>query len=73
MFTPDTLAGRTALVTGGGSGIGLEIATAYARLGAAVMIVGRNEDRLHEAAKVLSAEGGKVAALKCDVRNPDEV
>ena len=73
MFTTDTLAGRTALITGGGSGIGLEIATAYARLGAAVMMVGRNEERVQSAAKALAAEGGKVSAMKCDVRNYDEV
>jgi NAD(P)-dependent dehydrogenase (short-subunit alcohol dehydrogenase family) len=73
MFTTDTLSGRTALITGGGSGIGLEIATAFARLGAAVMIVGRKEERLQEAAQALAGGGGKVGAMKCDVRNPDEV
>src|SRR5438445_3063194 len=50
MFTNDTLKGRTALITGGGSGIGLEIATMYARLGASVMLVGRNADRVEGAA-----------------------
>ncbi|QDL38686.1 SDR family oxidoreductase [Rhodoferax sediminis] len=73
MFTNDTLKGRTALVTGGGSGIGLEIATAYARLGASVMIVGRNEERLQAAAEGLAREGGPVQTRKCDVRNYDEV
>ncbi len=73
MFTNDTLKGRTALITGGGSGIGLEIATAYARLGAAVMLVGRTEDRVQSAAENLNREGGKAAAAKCDVRNYDEV
>jgi peroxisomal 2,4-dienoyl-CoA reductase len=73
MFANDTLKGRTALITGGGTGIGLEIATAYARLGAAVMLVGRNEDRVQSAAEVLNREGGKAAATKCDVRNYDEV
>ena len=73
MFMPDTLAGRAALITGGGSGIGLEIATAYARLGAAVMIVGRNEERLNAALQTLTAAGGKAAAMKCDVRDYDQV
>lgn len=73
MFTNDTLKGRTALITGGGTGIGLEIATAYARLGAAVMLVGRNEERVQEAAAALSSEGGQAAAGKCDVRNYEEV
>ncbi|MEJ8851165.1 SDR family oxidoreductase [Variovorax rhizosphaerae] len=73
MFTNDTLQGRVALITGGGTGIGLEIATAYARLGASVMLVGRNEERVQAAAKSISDEGGKAAAMKCDVRNYDEV
>jgi NAD(P)-dependent dehydrogenase (short-subunit alcohol dehydrogenase family) len=73
MFTNDTLKGRTALVTGGGSGIGLEIATLYARLGASVMVVGRNEERLQAAAKGINDEGGQAAARKADVRNYDEV
>jgi NAD(P)-dependent dehydrogenase (short-subunit alcohol dehydrogenase family) len=73
MFTNDTLKGRAALVTGGGSGIGLEIATAYARLGASVMLVGRTEDRVQSAAAAIRSEGGQADARKCDVRNYDEV
>ena len=53
--------------------VGLEIATAYARLGAAVMLVGRNEERVQAAADQLNREGGKAAATRCDVRNYDEV
>lgn len=73
MFTTDTLKGRTALITGGGTGIGLEIATTYARLGASVMLVGRNEERVEAAAQAIIAEGGKGAAGRCDVRNYDDV
>jgi NAD(P)-dependent dehydrogenase (short-subunit alcohol dehydrogenase family) len=73
MFTNDTLKGRTALITGGGTGIGLEIATTYARLGASVMLVGRNAERVEGAAKAIGADGGNAAALKVDVRNYDEV
>lgn len=73
MFTSETLAGRVALITGGGSGIGLEIATAYARLGASVMLAARNEERVQAAAQQLASVGGKAAAMKCDVRNYDEV
>jgi NAD(P)-dependent dehydrogenase (short-subunit alcohol dehydrogenase family) len=73
MFTNDTLKERSALITGGGSGIGLEIATAYARLGASVMLAGRSEDRLQAAAEAITREGGKVAICKTDVRNYDEV
>ena len=57
MFTNDTLKGRAALITGGGTGIGLEIATSYAKLGASVMLVGRNEERVQEAASRHRARG----------------
>lgn len=73
MFTEDTLAGRAALITGGGTGIGLEIASAYARLGASVMLVGRNEERVQAAAEALNRDGGKAAAAKCDVRSYEDV
>jgi peroxisomal 2,4-dienoyl-CoA reductase len=73
MFSKETLKGRVALITGGGTGIGLEIATAYASLGASVMLVGRNEERVQAAADELNKQGGRAAARKCDVRNYDEV
>jgi len=73
MFTNDTLKGRTALITGGGTGIGLEIASAYARLGASVMLVGRNQERAQEAAEGLRRAGGQAAACRCDVRDYDQV
>ncbi|MBF6990840.1 SDR family oxidoreductase [Cupriavidus sp. IK-TO18] len=73
MYSNDTLKGRTALITGGGTGIGLEIATTYARLGANVMLVGRNQERVEAAAKAIVDEGGKAAAFKVDVRSYEEV
>ena len=73
MFTNDTLKGRTALITGGGTGIGLEIATSYAKLGASVMLVGRNEERVEAAAQAIMADGGTAAACRADVRNYDDV
>lgn len=73
MFTNDTLKGRTALITGGGTGIGLEIASAYARSGASVMLVGRNQERAQEAAEGLRRAGGQAAACRCDVRDYDQV
>jgi len=73
MYSNDTLKGRTALITGGGTGIGLEIATTYARLGANVLLVGRNLERVEAAAKAIVDEGGRAAALKADVRSYEEV
>jgi 2,4-dienoyl-CoA reductase [(3E)-enoyl-CoA-producing], peroxisomal len=73
MFANDALKGRTALITGGGTGIGLEIATTYARLGASVMLVGRNEDRVQSAAASIASEGGRAVACRADVRNYEEL
>ena len=67
------LTGHHALITGGGTGIGLEIAETYARLGASVMLVGRNEERVEAAAQAITAAGGDAAACRADVRNYDDV
>ena len=71
-----SLADRTVLVTGGGSGIGKGVATAAVAAGANVMIVGRNADRLSAAADEITAhttDGGSVLYEPADVTNEDEV
>ncbi len=66
----DTLAGRNALVTGGGSGIGLAVARALTDDGAAVTLMGRNRARLVEAVHHL---GGDVRVHAGDVTDEDAV
>ena len=56
-FKPSVLAGRVALITGGGSGIGLEITRQLGLHGAKVVISGRREAVLKEACRQLGAEG----------------
>ena len=73
MFSPDILKGRVALITGGASGIGLEIATSYARHGATVVIASRNQERLDSAVAELARQGLTATALRTDVRNYEEV
>jgi len=65
-----SLAGKSAVVTGGGSGIGAAIALAFAADGANVIIAGRNADKLNEI--VAKAEGNRIAAMACDVSKRDE-
>lgn len=72
-FTTDCLAGRTALITGGGSGIGYGLAWALAAAGARVVLASRNLDRLQAAAQTLCDAGGEAIAVVADVRDPDAV
>ncbi len=73
MFRDDLLKGRKILVTGGATGLGLAMATAFARFGADLVILGRRQDKLDEAASVLKEHGGKVDTISCDLRDPDSV
>ena len=72
-FAPDMLKGKSALVTGGGTGIGFGIARTLGLLGAKVCIVSRKEDVLREARKNLEAEGITVAHKAVDIRDFDKV
>jgi NAD(P)-dependent dehydrogenase (short-subunit alcohol dehydrogenase family) len=67
------LAGKTAIVTGGGSGIGRQMAGALAELGANLVLCARKVERCEEAAAELAALGVRTLALQCDVRNAERV
>ena len=74
-FRPDLLANKVCLVTGGGSGIGFEIARQFVAHGAQVVIMGRRENVLQEALGLLEKAGsaaGVAYYAKGDVRNPDD-
>src|SRR5882762_9848296 len=65
--------GKVAIITGGGSGLGRQMATALAEMGADVVLCARNADRCAETATELSALGVRALGLRCDVTNADDV
>lgn len=64
---------KTAIITGGGTGIGKAIATLLASRGINVVICGRREAPLLEVEEAIRAAGGIVLSSSCDIRKPDEV
>jgi NAD(P)-dependent dehydrogenase (short-subunit alcohol dehydrogenase family) len=74
MFKENLLKGKRILVTGGGSGLGKEIAAKYLELGADLYICGRRDSVLQETAKDLTDRfGGTVKGLAVDIRNAEAV
>ena len=64
---------KVAVITGGGSGIGLAIARVFTASGYSVVITGRDAKRLQKAAQTISADKKQVISISCDVRNPASV
>ncbi len=74
MFAPDLLAGRRALVTGGGTGIGRGIAHTLLQAGAEVVLAARRRDVLEAtAAELRAATGGEVVVDEVNIRDLDAV
>src|SRR3990172_5417350 len=72
-FRQDLLAGQTAIVTGGGSGLGFSISQALAAHGANVINASRNLDTLQAAADKIAATGARCLPVRCDIRHMDQV
>lgn len=73
IFRPGLLDGQVALVTGGGTGIGLGISQLLAELGAHVVMASRKPANLEAARADIASRGGKVTAVQLDVRDPEQV
>ncbi len=70
---PGLLAGKTAWITGGGTGIGRAMALRFADLGARLAISGRRSEPLERTVEDIRAAGGEAAWATCDVRDPAAV
>lgn len=73
MFIPTLLQGQVAVVTGGGTGIGLAIAKRLGALGARIVIGSRNAANLEQGSAELRHAGLDPLAVQVDVRNPEQV
>ena len=73
MFDKQLLNEKSIIVTGGGTGLGKSMATRFAELGADLVITSRRKEVIEKTAEELREHGGKVLAIACDVRDPDQV
>ncbi|HEX6850478.1 MAG TPA: SDR family oxidoreductase [Candidatus Polarisedimenticolaceae bacterium] len=73
MIDEHAFRGRIALVTGGGTGLGLEISRSLARRGAKVTLASRSAEHLEAGRRTLAEGGAEAAAIPCDVRDPHAV
>jgi NAD(P)-dependent dehydrogenase (short-subunit alcohol dehydrogenase family) len=67
------LAGRVAVVTGGGSGLGRAISIGYAQVGVTVVVADVNREGADETVKTITEQGGVAAAFELDVTRRDDV
>ena len=73
VFTPGLMAGKVVVVTGGGSGIGRCVAHELSALGAQVVLVGRNVEKLKTVQEEITQDGGTASFQVCDIRQEDVV
>ena len=67
------LSGKSALVTGGSRGLGLQIATALGEAGATVMLCARKQEELDQAVACLSQQGINAQAIQADLSDPSQI
>lgn len=70
LFNPFSLLGKTILITGASSGIGRGIAIVCSKMGAKVIAVARNKERLEETLRLMTGDAGQV--FSCDLTSPED-
>ena len=73
VYRPDLFAGKVALVSGGGTGIGRAIALLLKRLGANVVICGRTPEKLQRTVDFVASKGQRLQAVVTNIREPEQV
>lgn len=73
IFKNNLFANKVALITGGGTGIGLRTARELASLGATVILASRKMDNLLKGAKIIKNEGGKAIPIECNIREEESI
>lgn len=73
IFRAGLFEGEVAIVTGGGTGIGLAVARELGTLGAKIAICGRRAEPLARAAEELAKDGVEAHHATCDIRRPEEI
>lgn len=73
VYRDDLFKDQIVLVSGAGSGLGKAIATLFARLGATLLVCGRNEEKIAGAADFFRSFGGRVEVQAMSIRDPDQV
>ncbi|MCF8567126.1 SDR family oxidoreductase [Alicyclobacillus tolerans] len=73
MLRDGALKGKVAIVTGGGTGLGREMAKTFAHLGCNVCVASRKQEVIEDAARELRQFGVKALAVPTDVRSPEQV
>jgi len=67
------ISGKVTIVTGGGTGIGADIASVFCQRGAKVLVTSRTMDHLGPVADGIRNAGGTIESAVCDVRQNDQV
>lgn len=73
MLPPGTFSGQVVMITGGGTGLGKAMAVEFARLGALVAIVSRDEAHRQSGVNAVAEAGSRAIAIPMDVRSAEQI